>query len=120
MNYWMTTHWPPNQDEDLSNYVPTGVWLPDGREKAGADIEIGDRVLIYQSKTGRPEIVNRKGQKVTFRPVQGKEGIIAITEVSSGLEAKGDQKPSKYTYGPDIWWRWNADTEPVSTMDRKE
>ena len=62
MNYWMTTHWPPDESEDLETFIPQGIWLPNGREQAGADIEIGDRVLIYQSKTGRPEIKNIKGK----------------------------------------------------------
>ncbi|MFC1913137.1 hypothetical protein ACFLX7_02975 [Chloroflexota bacterium] len=45
MNYWMTTHWPPHRNEDLEKFIPAGIWLPDGREQAGADIEIGDEVL---------------------------------------------------------------------------
>lgn len=114
MNYWMTTHWPPDDSEDLENFIPSGVWLPDGREQAGADIEIDDRVLIYQSKTGRPEIKNIKGKRMVFRPTQGKEGIIAIVKVVGDLEELEDSVPSKYIYGKDIWWRWRAATEPIS------
>jgi len=114
MHYWMTTHWPPNEGVDLEKHVPKGVWLPDGREEAGADIQIGDRILIYESKTGRSEIKNIKGQKVVVRPAQGKEGIVEIAEVTGDLEALGDSEPSKYTSGDDIWWRWYADTEPVT------
>ena len=114
MNFWMTTHWPPNENEDLQNFVPRGIWLPNGREQAGADIEIGDRVLIYQSKTGRPEIKNIKGKKVVLRPIQGKEGIIAVAEVIGDLEELQDSIPAKYTSGSDIWWRWYADTQPIS------
>jgi len=110
----MTTHWPPDESEDLDDFIPSGVWLPDGREQAGTDIEIGDRVLIYQSKTGRPEIKNIKGKRAVFRPTQGKEGIIAIVEVVGDLEKLEDSVPSKYTWGKDIWWRWRAITEPVS------
>jgi len=114
MNYWMTTHWPPHRNEDLEKFIPAGIWLPDGREQAGADIEIGDMVLIYQSKTGRPEKKNIKGKEVVFRLAEGKEGIIAIAEVTGDLEKLGDSVPSKYTYGKDIWWRWHAKTEPIS------
>jgi len=114
MNYWMTTHWPPNQGVNLDKFSPQGVWLPDKREKAGDDIEIGDRVLVYQSKTGRSEIKNIKGKRVIYRPIQGREGIIAIAEVISDLEALEDSMPSKYTYGKDIWWRWYADTCHIS------
>ena len=114
MNYWMTTHWPPNEKEDLEDFIPRGIWLPDGRERAGADIEIGDRVLIYQSKTGRPEIKHIKGKRVILRPVQGKEAIIAMAEVIGDLEELRDSIPTKYTFGKDIWWRWHADTRPIS------
>jgi len=110
----MTTHWPPDVSEDLENFIPEGIYLPDGREQAGADIEIGDRVLIYQSKTGRPEIKNIKGNRVVFRLTQGKEGIIAIAEVIGDLEERKGSVASKYTYGKDIWWRWRADTHPIS------
>lgn len=114
MNYWMTTHWPPDVSQDLDDFIPRGIHLPNGREQAGADIEVGDKVLIYQSKTGRPEKKNIKGQEVVLRLIQGKEGIIAIAEVTDALEMLGDSVPSKYTYGKDIWWRWFADTMPIS------
>jgi RecB family endonuclease NucS len=110
----MTTHWPPTGDVDPETFIPQGVWLPDGREQAGADIETGDRVLIYQSKTGRPEIKNIKRKRVVLRPVQGKEAIIAIAEVIGDLEELRDSVPTKYTFGKDIWWRWHADTRPIS------
>ncbi len=114
MNYWMTTHWPPDESEDPKSFIPSGIWLPDGRERAGAKIEVGDRVLIYQSKTGRAEIKNIKGKIVVVRSRQGREGIIEIAEVTGDLVALGDSRPSKYTYGNDIWWHWRADTRPIS------
>jgi hypothetical protein len=102
MNYWMTTFWPSNDGEDLDNYIPEGVWLPDGRQTAEDELGIGERVLAYQSKTGRPEIKNIKGKRLIYRPTQGKGGIIAITEVTGDLQARQTSAPSKYTFGKDI------------------
>jgi len=115
MNYWMTTHWPPSAGEDVGRFFPEGVWLPDGREQAGADLEIGDMVLVYESRTGRSEIMNIKGKKMVVHPAQGRQAIVAIAEVTGDLEELQDSSPSKYTTGESIWWRWKADTSPVST-----
>jgi hypothetical protein len=54
LNYWLTTHWPPRVGDDPNN-VANGVWLPDGREKADAELKKGDIVFVYQSRSGRPE-----------------------------------------------------------------
>jgi len=115
MNYWMTTHWPPNGVVDLDDFQPEGVYLPSDRVQAGADIEVGDKVLIYQSKTGRPEIRNIKGELITLRPSVGKEGIIAIVEIVGELMEIPDSRPTKYADGSEVWWRWHADTELIST-----
>jgi len=115
MNYWLTTHWPPNEDVNLEDFEPEGVYLPDGRQQAGADLAVGDKVLIYQSQTGRAEIGYVKGKKTIFRPVQGKQGIIAIAEITGNLKEIPGSEPSKYVDGSEIWWRWHADTVLVST-----
>lgn len=113
MNYWMTTHWPPSEGEG-EDYIPSGVWLPNGREQAGEDLEIGDKVLIYESENGRTEIKNIKGKLTNVHSRKGKQGIIEIAEVVSDLEALKDKEPSKYLVGADIWWRWLARTQPIS------
>ncbi len=115
MNYRMTTHWPSSAGEDVGRFFPEGVWLPDGREQAGADLEIGDMVLVYESRTGRSEIRNIKGKKMVVHPAQGRQAIVAIADVTGDLEELQDSSPSKYTSGESIWWRWKADTSPVST-----
>lgn len=108
MNYWMTTHWPPRIGDDPT---PTdfGLWLPDDRKEAGNDFKIGDQIIIYQSKGGKPEIFERAdGSKYSLGCQIGKMGIIAFCEAVSDIYKLTDSKPSKYTDGKEIWWRWYA------------
>jgi hypothetical protein len=113
MNYWMTTHTPPNT-EDLDNYQPSGIWLPDGREKAGDRIGEGDKVLIYQTESGTPEVRRIRGRTQVIPRSQGKGGIIAIARITGDLEELEDSEPTEYADGTDTWWKWHAETEITS------
>lgn len=63
-----------------------GYYLPNGREKAYADMSIGDLVLLYQAKTGRPEgVVTTSGEQYFIDLKQGKEGILVIAKVLGNL-----------------------------------
>ena len=115
MNYWLTTHWPPTEDVDLDDFEPEGVWLRDGKQQAGTELAVGDEVLIYQTQTGRAEIGYVRGEETVFYPTQGKQGIIAIAEITGNLKEIPGSRPSKYVDGSEIWWRWHADTETIST-----
>lgn len=115
MNYWLTTHWPPRVDDDPTD-VATGVWLPDGREQAGAELKKGDKVFVYQSRSGRPE--RRKtidGKEIIVHSIKGREGIIAVCEAQSEIYEYEDSEPSKYVDGSEIWWRWHA---PLTTLSK--
>lgn len=108
MNYWLTTHWPPRIDDD-PNDIANGVWLPDGRESAGSDLKKGDKVLIYQARTGRPEIRKRlDGSEFIVPSIKGKEGIIAVCEAECEIFENEGSEPTKYVDGSEIWWRWHA------------
>lgn len=114
MNYWITTHWPGRIDSE--DNTPWGIYLPNGREKAGVDLSIGDLVLLYQSKTGRPEmVISANGMCQIIGRKQGKEGIVVIAKVVGNLEASGSETPTKYADGSQIWWRWSAPTEAIIT-----
>jgi len=109
MNYWLTTHWPGRIDGE--DDTPWGIYLPNGREKAGEDLSIGALVLLYQSKTGRPEVVlSTSGERKIIGRKQGKEGIVVIAKVTGALEATGEDIPTKYADGSEIWWRWDKAT----------
>jgi hypothetical protein len=115
MNYWMTTHWPPKESEQ--DEVAGGVWLPDGRESAGQDLTAGDRVVIYQTRSGPVELRRTpEGKEKKIRCVNGAEGIIAITKVKGPLLANGRPDPTTYLGRQKaIWWRWFA---PVEILTR--
>jgi hypothetical protein len=105
MNYWLTIHWPPrrgNENTERRHWV----FLPDGREQAGREIQPGDLVFIYESKTGR----QLRGQEYDHN--EGGQGIIALIRAISKTE--GPQgKPERYEDGSEIWWAWHVRTDLV-------
>jgi hypothetical protein len=107
MNYWVTTHWPPR--EDNSKELVDAIWVPEGRETAGKDVRRGDLVVIYQSKYGRTLLKRQSdGKELRVKSMRGKEGVIAIAEAQDSIYALGDTTPSDYADGSSIWWRWYA------------
>lgn len=114
MNFWITSHWPPRKDGDPDD-VASGVWLPDGREGAGHDLKAGDKILVYQARTGRPEIRKKvDGTRITVSCIEGKEGIIAICKALSEVYADDSIEASQYVDGSEIWWRWHAPLKIIS------
>lgn len=109
-NYWVTTHWPP----EVGNQADFSIFLYDGTQKVGADISPGDRVWIYQSKSGR-RILREKldGSSYKKKRQQGKEGAVALMEVVRELYDNGGQ-PERYDDGSERWWRWKADTKLIN------
>lgn len=115
LNYWLTTHWPPRVDDD-PNDIATGVWLPDGREQAGAELRKGDKIFVYQSRSGRPERGKAiDGKEIIVHSIEGREGIIAVCEAQSEIYEYEDSEPSKYVDGSKIWWRWHT---PLITLSK--
>lgn len=114
VRYWLTTHWPPREDEPRDG--GSGIWLPDGREGPGALISVGDLVFVYESRSGRTEVRRRTDGSVTHvRCQSGREGIVHIGRVRDPLTADSDSEPESYVDGTTIWWRWYA---PVDVMSR--
>lgn len=108
--YWITTHWPP----EVGNEVNYGIYLYDSTQAVGADIEPGDRVWVYESKGGR--LIVREapdGLKYKNKRQKGKEGVIALAEVTSRLHDIGGI-PEKYDDGSERWWRWKANTNLIN------
>ncbi len=105
MNWWVTTHWPPR--EENPDEIADGLWVPEGREVAGEDVRKGDIVVVYQAKSGRTEVRRQPdGKELLVKNLKGKEGVIAITEAQSSLYALEGSTPEEYTDGSKIWWRW--------------
>src|SRR5687768_15292345 len=89
--YWVTTHWPHPEPDKL----PWNVYLKSGMQWAVENMTIGDVVLFYESRSG-------KRQKGDPRGPSGREGIIAIGEVSGKI--KHDPSHQRYTDGTEAVW----------------
>src|SRR3990167_9188489 len=101
MKYWLTTHWPPRKGyahavgafSDDDPYV----WLPDGREAAGAGLARDDLVLVYESQSGKTEVRRLPdGSTKTFPCLRGKGGIIYYGCVTSSLSTFPGSEPEQY------------------------
>lgn len=113
MRYWITTHWAPEEDDDSA--IPRGIWVPDGREKAGTELRKGDRLLIYQA-SGGPTVLREgdDGEDERIGRQRGRGGIVLIAQSLDKLRPNGAGEPTRYVGRKPIWWRWHADTEPIS------
>lgn len=107
MRYWLTTHYPPL--EDGSERFPLRVWLQDGKESVGASMREGDRVLIYEGKTGPSRyVVTPAGRKKKIQSAVGHQGIIKIAEVKERLRQDATFPVFEYGDGKKRWWCWHA------------
>ncbi len=113
MRYWITTHWAPEEDDD--SLIPRGIWVPDGRERAGAELRKGDLVLIYQA-AGGPTVLREgdDGEDERVGRQRGRGGVVLIAQSRDTLKANGVAEPTRYVGRKAIWWRWHADTQPIS------
>ena len=114
MNAWLTTQWPPRVDS--IGTVLSNIYLPDGREAAGADIMPGDTVFIYELGSGRTLVrTHPDGTKLAVPCRQGRQGVVTVAKVLTRVTAT-DDKPEHYADGSTLWWRWKAKThEEVTT-----
>lgn len=115
MDYWLTIHWPPRDDNGNAGNT-TGVWVAEGREQAAADMSQGDYIAVYESKSGRTEVrkdPNGNPVKIPCKP--GREGMICYGTVDSALTDIPDSQPEEYADGSRIRWQWHA---PVSICSR--
>ena len=114
MRYWMTTHWPPRRGERSSE--SPGVWVVNGKEQVIQRVSRNDRIWLYQSQHGRAILrLNADGTSSAWPCIRGRQGVIALLEVTAPAYAREDQEPETYTDGSSLWWRWYAPTKTVSS-----
>ncbi len=112
MNYWITVHWPPLNNE--TNPDVNGVFVPDGRQAAGADLQEGDKILIYESLSGRTVLWKDINGEVHKLPsIRGRMGVVAIVEAVTELRNHPDEEITKYANGTEILWSWYAETKTM-------
>ena len=110
MNYWLNIHYPPllRDKPTPSSQAPNWynhVFLPDGREAAGDDLDAEDYIFIYETKTGRP-----RADREPY--CEGMQGIIALVRAQGPiLERRSD--PEVYADGTSTDWKWQAPTQTL-------
>jgi len=109
MNYWITVHYPPWEGDKPSPLLPDPeyyyrIYLPDGRQSAGEELQPSDYVFIYESKTG-------KALKSGIRYRKGKYGVVALVKALSSIIENPESKPEEYLYSPPINWKWQVSTQ---------
>lgn len=115
MKHWITIHWPLTLE--MPRDMPhQGVWVRNEKEHVVTGMEPGDLVLIYETKDGRT-VIKRDvaGNETRSRYRKGAMGIVALVRVRSRLEDIGVEGWEEYIGGKKTWWRYHAETEPVSS-----
>lgn len=115
MHYWITTHWPRREDESIDE-PHEGVWVQDGKQHLIDQVAPQDLVFIYESKSGPAairEYVDGTTRRIACRP--GREGIVALVEVTEMAFQPEESRPEKYDDGTELWWRYYAPTRSVNS-----
>ncbi len=115
MSYWITTHWPRREDESIDE-PHSGVWVQDGKQHLIDRVAPGDLVFIYESRSGPAalrEYVDGTTRRIACR--QGREGIVALVEVTDRAFQPEDSRPERYDDGTTLWWRYCAPTRSANS-----
>ncbi|MGD0896814.1 MAG: endonuclease NucS domain-containing protein [Thermoguttaceae bacterium] len=116
MNYWLTTHWPPPVGTK-DRFATTGAWVPDGKQAVMDDMQPGDLMFIYESKTGKTIVKKTAGGVLLHeRRRKGEEGIVALVEITSQPAEAVGKPPDNYSDGTSVWWRYKADGKVINSV----
>jgi hypothetical protein len=115
MAYWVTTHWPRQEDQSVE--VPRyGVWVQENKRHLIDRVRPGDLVFIYETQSGRTIIRRYTDGTTTKTPRRrGREGIVALVEVTEAAYQPEDSEPEQYTDGSKAWWRYCAPTRSINS-----
>ena len=112
MNYWFTTHWP--LPKGAAPHPPSGVWAKDEHRHLIEEVAPGDLVLIYETKSGRTAKMRAaSGQFERIVRGKGREGIVALVEVTDRAVPLEGAEEQEYEDGTTRWWRYRAETRPA-------
>jgi hypothetical protein len=115
MAYWVTTHWPRQEDQSVD--VPRyGVWVQENKRHLIDRVRPGDLVFIYETQSGRTIVRTYADGTTTRIPRRrGSEGIVALVGVSEPAYQPEDSEPEQYTDGSKAWWRYCAPTRSINS-----
>jgi hypothetical protein len=114
VRYWISAQSPPLKGSPAQRL--DCLWLAEGREAAGFELEPGDLVLVYQSKSGRA--VRRRsadGAEEWVQTIEGHQGIAAVAEVEERVTRDARIGKTEYIDGTELCWCWRAPINAFST-----
>jgi hypothetical protein len=114
VRYWISAQSPPLEGSPARQL--DCLSLAAGREAAGLELEPGDLVLVYQSKSGRA--VRRRdadGTEEWVQTVVGQQGIAAVAEVEGRVTRDAQIGKTEYVDGTELYWCWRAPVNVFST-----
>ena len=114
MAYWITTHWPRRQDQSVIE-PRSGVWVKDKQRQLIDRVHPGDLVFIYESKSGPAVETYVNGSVKVLHRHPGREGIVALVQVTEAAEQPQGSVPEHYADGSSLWWRYRARTRSVNS-----
>lgn len=115
MNYWLTTHWPPEVDQ-LEPFANTGAWVSDGKQVVLQEMRPGDLLFIYESMTGKSIVRTRPdGMEYQTARKKGRQGVVALVEITSLPANVPGKPPDRYSDGTQTWWRCKAEGRAINT-----
>lgn len=115
MRYWLTTHWPRKEDQVIDK-PPSGLWVQEDKRHLIDRVSVGDLAFIYESRSG-PTVVRTyaDGSIKRIRRRRGREGIVALVEVTDMAYQPEDSRPEQFADGHRAWWRYCALTRSVNS-----
>lgn len=115
MNYWITSHWPPRKDHPQEETAEWWYWvfLADGYQHLGKDLQLGDQVFIYETESA-PKLIER--EKLIDYEI-GRKGIIALTTVTSKMIEDRNAEIEKHEDGRELCWKYHFKTGSVQVVD---
>ncbi len=107
--YWLTTHWPRPKGQYTFDKPLRDIWLKEGTQDQGTQIQPGDKVFIYESLNGQTFTEEQPdGTTIKFGAGKGRQGIVSVGEVDRKFRPDGVPQPHTYSGGKTKWWRWKA------------
>jgi hypothetical protein len=114
VRYWIAAQAPPLESDPDRGF--DCVSLAEGREALGLELEPGDLVLVYQSRSGRAvKQRSAEGGEVWVPTVAGRQGIAAVAEVEDRVTRDARISGTEYADGRELCWCWRAPIDAIST-----
>jgi hypothetical protein len=112
MQFWMTKHWPKRKIEPL----PWHIFLRQGMEPLGRTVQIGDKVLFFETKIGKVAVAALPDGKRYWKTLAtGRQGIVASAVVSGPMKLRDLAESNEtYTTGERRIWSWEIPTAELN------